>query len=77
MQPAMPQSSDGAQTLRILHLEDNQIEAELIRAQLTDDGVEAAYKTVTTEIEFRAALVDFAPQLILSDFSLPGFDGLS
>jgi diguanylate cyclase (GGDEF)-like protein/PAS domain S-box-containing protein len=77
MQPATPQSANDVQSIRILHLEDNSVEAELIRAQLSEDGFEAVFKTVTTEIQFRAALSDFAPQVILSDFSLPGFDGLS
>ncbi|HZF28732.1 MAG TPA: EAL domain-containing protein [Gammaproteobacteria bacterium] len=77
MPSATPQSADAAQAVRILHLEDNQVEAELIRARLAEDGFDAAFKTVVTEIQFRSALTDFAPQLILSDFSLPGFDGLS
>jgi CheY-like chemotaxis protein len=71
------QSPDGAHAVRILHLEDNQVEAELIRSRVADDGMPAVFKTVTTELQFRAALADFAPQLVLSDFSLPGFDGLS
>ncbi len=67
----------GSQSLRVLHLEDNAVEAELIRSQLEQDGVDAAFQTVATELDFRRALVDFAPQLVISDFSLPGFDGLS
>ena len=77
MVTATPQTADGAQSIRILHLEDNQVEAELVRARIAEDGLPAVFKTVTTELQFRSALSDFAPQLVLSDFSLPGFDGLS
>ena len=63
MQPATPQSAQGAQAIRILHLEDNQVEAELIRARLAEDGFDAVFKTVVTEIQFRSALTDLAPQL--------------
>src|ERR1044072_203950 len=77
MESVTPQPTNQAQSIRILHLEDNRVEAELIRSQLSDDGFDAVFKTVTTEIQFRAALADFGPQIILSDFSLPGFDGLS
>jgi diguanylate cyclase (GGDEF)-like protein/PAS domain S-box-containing protein len=76
MQPES-QATTGKQPIRVLHLEDNLVEAELIRSQLVQDEVAASFKTVATELEFRRGLVDFAPQLILSDFSLPGFDGLS
>src|ERR1700752_5150147 len=72
-----PQPNDGAPSIRVLHLEDNRVEAELIRAQLAADGLPADFKTVSIELQFRAALADFAPQLIPSDFSLPGFDGFS
>src|SRR5689334_5242581 len=74
---APSQNSPGAQPLRVLHLEDNAVEAELIRNQLAQDELDATFKTVVTESEFRRALVDFSPQVVLSDFSLPGFDGLT
>jgi diguanylate cyclase (GGDEF)-like protein/PAS domain S-box-containing protein len=76
MQPAAPTPS-GTQSIRILQLEDNRAEAELIRSQLVEDGLDVACRTVATEIQFRRALTELAPHLILSDFSLPGFDGLS
>jgi diguanylate cyclase (GGDEF)-like protein/PAS domain S-box-containing protein len=64
-------------TVRLLHLEDNPVDAELILRQLTNDGLQFACTTVKDEHSFRRAIVDLAPQVILSDFSLPGFDGLS
>jgi PAS domain S-box-containing protein/diguanylate cyclase (GGDEF)-like protein len=63
--------------IRILLLEDNLIDAELITAHIEQDGLGAMHSIVSQEGDFRRQLVDFAPQLILSDFSLPAFDGLS
>lgn len=71
-----PSSSD-AQSVRILHLEDNPLEAELIRRRIEEDGLQPICEVVGTELAFRRALTEFAPQIILSDFSLPGFDGLT
>lgn len=65
------------QPLRILHLEDNARDAALVRALLEADGIECEIERVQTRAEFETALTDKAFDLILSDFSLPSFDGLS
>lgn len=65
------------QAVRILILEDNVLDAELVVRQLAAGQLEASHRIVANERDFREALRDFAPQLIISDFSLPGFDGLS
>ncbi|MEI8176218.1 MAG: GAF domain-containing protein, partial [Candidatus Omnitrophota bacterium] len=62
--------------LRIIHLEDDQNDAELIARQLAKDGVAAAVKRVRTKEEFIRALNERAPELILADYRIPGFDGL-
>ena len=67
----------NAEAVRVLQLEDNVVDAELVARQLMDDGLSILCRVVETELAFRAAIVDFAPHIILSDFSLPGFDGLS
>jgi two-component system cell cycle sensor histidine kinase/response regulator CckA len=64
-------------TLRILILEDQPADADLITRELRKAGFEFVAKTVATEKEFLAELRDAAPQLILADYSLPGYDGLS
>jgi diguanylate cyclase (GGDEF)-like protein/PAS domain S-box-containing protein len=74
---AARQANVVAQAIRVLQLEDNVVDAELISRQLADGGFNAVCRVVATELEFRRALVDFAPQVVLSDFSLRGFDGLS
>jgi diguanylate cyclase (GGDEF)-like protein/PAS domain S-box-containing protein len=61
----------------VLQLEDNPVDAELIHRRITADGMDVLCRVVANELGFRHALADLAPQIILSDFSLRGFDGLS
>ncbi len=63
--------------LRILHLEDNPVDAELIRSLLDKEGIPAVVHRVETEEAFRSALNPASLDLILSDLSLPSFDGLA
>jgi diguanylate cyclase (GGDEF)-like protein/PAS domain S-box-containing protein len=70
-------SGDDAELVRVLHLEDNPLDAELVGRQLADDGLAVVSRVVASEITFRKAIADFAPQVVISDFSLPGFDGLA
>jgi diguanylate cyclase (GGDEF)-like protein/PAS domain S-box-containing protein len=74
---ARPAPSDGIGAIRVLQLEDNAVDAELVRRRLEADGLEATYHVVADERSFRAALATFEPHVVLSDFSLHGFDGLS
>jgi len=60
---------------RILHLEDDAADAQLIRLTLKRAGLEAAITHVSDFAEFEAALARDAHDLILSDYSLPAFDG--
>ncbi|MEO1052059.1 MAG: PAS domain S-box protein [Bacteroidota bacterium] len=63
--------------LHILILEDFQEDVELMKRELKNAGLNFKYKQVTNEEEFSEALFDFEPDLVLSDFNLPSFDGLS
>lgn len=63
--------------IRILILEDCITDAELIERDLRKGGLEFTAKRVERKEDFEAALTDFAPDLILSDFKLPSFDGIS
>jgi two-component system, OmpR family, sensor kinase len=70
--------SARAPQLRVLHLEDNILDHELVRAALQDQLTPTPeFLQVEDEPAFRAALREFQPHLILSDFSLPNYDGLS
>jgi CheY-like chemotaxis protein len=64
------------QGLRVLIVEDVASEAQLAVRQLARDGIQCRPQVVSSEPEFRAALAGFRPEVILSDFSMPGFDGM-
>ncbi len=57
-------------------VEDSDADAELVVRSLTKGGVHAAIHRVETEPALVQALREMAPDIILSDFSLPQFDGL-
>lgn len=61
--------------LHILVVEDSADDAQLVLLQLEQDGFRVEYTRVETEEAFIAAL-DSTPDLILSDYSLPKFNGL-
>jgi len=63
------------QELRLLILEDVAAEAELLVRQLKTAGLRCAWRRVETEAAFQEALRELQPDLIISDFSLPRYDG--
>ncbi len=63
--------------IRVVMVEDNPTDVELVLRQLRRDGLEVVNAVACDEHDFRLALTEFSPHLILSDFSLPQFDGLS
>jgi two-component system, cell cycle sensor histidine kinase and response regulator CckA len=63
--------------LHLLHLEDSLADAELIRLMLAQDWPDCRIERVETKSDFVAALRHRPFDLILSDFSIPGFDGLT
>jgi len=60
---------------RILILEDEAWDAELAQRLLTDAGLDYTAVIVDTKSAFTEQLTEFRPDLILSDYSLPGFSG--
>src|ERR1700758_596635 len=63
--------------LRVLYLEDDPRDAELVHETLAADGVESEIIRVETEADFIAALKQGGFDLVLADYTLPSFDGLS
>lgn len=62
--------------LRILYLEDDPNDAELVQATLKGGGIACDVTRVETQADFLAAL-GIGVDLILADYTLPSFDGLS
>lgn len=61
--------------ISILLLEDNTNDVELIRRTLESDGLKPVFEHVVSEAEFEEALRAAQPDLIISDFSLPSYNG--
>ena len=62
--------------MRLLIVEDDASDAELTVRQLRADGIDCTWTRVATEDAFRDALLS-APDLIISDCTLPGFNGIA
>lgn len=63
-------------TLRLLHLEDNHRDADLTRARVSEEWPDCEILRVDTRTDFVSALQNQEFDLILSDFTLPSFNGL-
>lgn len=64
-----------AAPLQLLLVEDNPDDAELLNRALGRTGLEVQCQRVETEIDFLAAL-EHRPDLVISDYELPQFNGL-
>src|SRR5215469_13466276 len=67
---------DRRESIRVLLVEDMESEAELTCRHLRKDGIDHLVERVDTAEAMRTGLRNFKPTIILSDFSLPQFDGL-
>jgi signal transduction histidine kinase len=63
-------------SLRVLHLEDSEVDHELVAALLAREGRSLAVLRVDSEAAFRAALEEDW-DVVLSDYNLPDFSGLA
>lgn len=64
-----------AAPIRVLLVEDDRADAELALDELAGDNLACESRVVDNEPAYLAALHDFAPDVVLSDVSLPGFSG--
>jgi DNA-binding NtrC family response regulator len=62
--------------IRILILEDRTSDADLVEFELMEAGLVFTPKRTVNEKEFRQALEEFSPDLILSDFDLYQYNGV-
>ena len=68
-------SSAAERCLRVLHLEDSELDHELTIAQLRRGGLNVASQRIDSEPEFLRAL-EGDWDVVISDYNLPGFSGL-
>ncbi|MBI1943730.1 MAG: response regulator, partial [Betaproteobacteria bacterium] len=62
--------------IRLLLVEDVATDAEIELRELKRAGLAVEHRLVDSEDAFRRELDAFAPQVIISDFSMPHFDGM-
>jgi signal transduction histidine kinase len=62
--------------IRILAIEDNDFDFELVTRRLRSFNLSHTIKRVFTEFDFTASLTEYSPDLIISDFSIPSFGGM-
>jgi diguanylate cyclase (GGDEF)-like protein/PAS domain S-box-containing protein len=83
MQTSSAQERDGVESwnlnvssvIKVLLVEDRAEDADLIVRELRRSGLSIDIQRVDSAAAYELALAAFAPDLILSDYSLPGFDG--
>jgi len=68
---------DEKEDLRILALEDVEEDAELMEHELRKGGIRFSLRRVYSRESFVAELEDHCPDLIISDYRLPSYDGLT
>ncbi|MFV1988642.1 MAG: PAS domain S-box protein [Gemmatimonadota bacterium] len=75
MNSAYAASEEGTRT-RVLIVEDMPFDSELMLRELVRGGLECVTRRVETEPEFRDALAEFRPDIVLADYNLPRFSGM-
>lgn len=61
--------------IRVLMIDDNPLDCELCRRQLSRGGVTCEFAVAQDKDQLTAVLKTFVPDVVLCDFSFPGFDG--
>jgi signal transduction histidine kinase len=62
--------------LRVLHVEDNQLDAELVVQALRRGGFSVSVAVVQTESDFERELRSHLPDVVLADYNLPQWKGM-
>lgn len=62
---------------KFLILEDVETDAELIMDQIKTADIFCTFECTDNEVDFKKLIDELKPDLVLSDYSLPGYDGMS
>jgi signal transduction histidine kinase len=62
--------------LRVLHVEDNQLDAELVARALRKGGFSVSMVVVQAEAEFERQLPLHCPDVVIADYNLPQWKGM-
>jgi two-component system cell cycle sensor histidine kinase/response regulator CckA len=62
--------------VRVLHVEDNPADAELVRRNLRQDGIEAEMILVDSRTDFERVFSSERVDVVISDYNMPQWDGL-
>jgi hypothetical protein len=65
------------QNIKILIAEDVPTDAELVKREINKSFLKVTYKVVETRSDFTNAVIHFQPDLVITDYRMPTFDGMS
>ena len=68
-------TEESVGSVKFVLLEDDPNDAELIQLELAKNGFGIVWSLVASEKDFREALAQGGIDLVLADYTLPGFDG--
>src|SRR6202051_1262635 len=63
--------------LRVLHVEDNDLDAELVAQAMRKGGFSISVAVVQSEVEFERQLRLHLPDIVLADYNLPQWEGMA
>lgn len=63
--------------LQVLFIEDSDVDVELTVIELERDGFRVSWDQVDTEPALRDILESASPEVVISDYSMPSFDGIT
>ena len=72
-----PAPPSAPASLHILLVEDRDVDAELVQRELNRSEISCRTRRVDSEEGFRRELRDFAPDIVLADYTIPGFGGMA
>ncbi len=73
----LPREHHSNGTIEVLHLEDSDLDADLVRARLQRSPLPVRIRRVVDRESFVQALREGQVDIILSDYEVPGFDGIA